>query len=416
MTKIQQTISVEVPKSFTDVLYLTSSKRMPPQIERLLKQKMVSFFVLPIEKFPHILHRLDLVGTVIIDTQGFDASQQLKLARIIESLEMGDVGAILLNNREKMPVKSFALAGSEVKSFALASQIELVAVDNLWAQISVNLAYRKKHSSNPQLPAGLVQGNNRGGISEQLAVIEEWVDTFSEELHMAGLVQRDFLPAQLPNTDHLVWGSTFLPVEWVSGDIYDIARIDEEHIGFHVADAVGHAMPAALLTIFIKQALVMRETIGNTHRVFPPAEVMKALNMRMTAQKLSGHQFATCCYGLLNTKTFELTYARAGHPYPILIPAGLHPRQLEVRGALLGIFENSEYAQNTIQLHRGDKLLIYSDGAEPFIGSFDELTGFSFSEEFLQIKDLPLADMMEKFEVIAQTKKLAQSDSSWLER
>jgi len=201
-----------------------------------------------------------------------------------------------------------------------------------------------------------------------------------------------------------------MPVEWVSGDIYDIARIDEEHIGFYVADAVGHAMPAALLTMFIKQALVMRETIGNRHRVFSPVEVISALNARMTAQKLSGHQFATCCYCLLNVKTLELTYARAGHPYPILLRPDQEPQQLELRGALLGIFENSEYLQSTIQLESGDRLLIYSDGAEPFIGTFDELTGFCFSEEFLQIKDLPLSEMMDKFGEIARTKKIAQSE------
>ena len=169
-------------------------------------------------------------------------------------------------------------------------------------------------------------------------------------------------------------------------------------------------MPAALLTIFIKQALVMRETVGKTHRVFQPAEVISALNTRMTAQKLSGHQFATCCYCLLNVKTLQLTYARGGHPYPILLRPDEEPQQLEVRGALLGIFDNSEYAQSTVQLQSGDKLLIYSDGAEPFIGTFDELTGFCFSEEFLRIKDLPLPEMMDRFGEITRTKKVAQSE------
>ena len=49
-------------------------------------------------------------------------------------------------------------------------------------------------------------------------------------------------------------------------------------IGFYVADVVGHGMPAALLTIFLKQALVMRTTVDNTYHIFSPAEVMKNLN------------------------------------------------------------------------------------------------------------------------------------------
>jgi len=236
------------------------------------------------------------------------------------------------------------------------------------------------------------------------------VNNLAEQMRLAGLVQQDFLPTQLPNTDEVRWATLFLPAEWVSGDIYNIVRIDEHHIGFYVADVVGHGIPAALLTIFVKQALVMRETVESNYRIFSPAEVMKNLNMRMAAQKLSGYQFATCCYCLLNVKTLQLTYARAGHPYPILIRPQEQPRQLEIRGSLLGIFKESEYIQQTIQLQRGDKLLLYSDGAEPFIGTFDDLTGFHFGEEFCGIKDLPIVEMFDRFNSLAQNKKIDPSE------
>ena len=229
-----------------------------------------------------------------------------------------------------------------------------------------------------------------------------FVDNFSEQLRMAGQVQRDFLPAQLPNSERLRWGTVFLPAEWVSGDIYDIVRIDEHHIGFYIADVVGHGIPAALLTIFLKQALAMRETIDNSYTIFSPAEVMKNLNLRMTQQKLSGNQFVTSCYCLLNIETLELTYARAGHPYPILFRAGEQPRQLEAKGSLLGVFEQAEFSQQKVQLQRGDKLLLYSDGADPFIGSFDEGGGFSFSDEFCEMQELPISEMMDKFGGLAE--------------
>jgi sigma-B regulation protein RsbU (phosphoserine phosphatase) len=154
-------------------------------------------------------------------------------------------------------------------------------------------------------------------------------------------------------------------------------------------------MPAELLTIFLKQALVMRETVGNNYRIFSPAEVVRNLNMRMTAQKLSGYQFATCCYCLLNTKTLQLTYARAGHPYPILIRPGRKCEQLQIRGSLLGIFEQAEYIQGSVQLAPGDKLLLFSDGAEPYIGRFDDHGGFGFKKEFCNIKDSSIIDMID---------------------
>jgi sigma-B regulation protein RsbU (phosphoserine phosphatase) len=177
----------------------------------------------------------------------------------------------------------------------------------------------------PAIPPRHMNTFCKNKLAEQLAMTKVLADNLTEQLRLAGLVQQDFLPAKLPNTDEVQWATIFLPAEWVSGDIYDIVRIDEQHIGFYVADIVGHGMPAALLTIFLKQALVMRETIENNYRIFSPAEVVKNLNLRMTAQKLSGYQFATCCYCLLNTKTLQLTYARAGHPYPILIRSGQQP-------------------------------------------------------------------------------------------
>jgi sigma-B regulation protein RsbU (phosphoserine phosphatase) len=279
--------------------------------------------------------------------------------------------------------------------------------------MSVNLAYRKGGAGmavKPAIPPRQVQTICKNKLAEQLTMTKALADNLTEQLRLAGLVQQDFLPTNLPNSDEVQWATVFLPAEWVSGDIYDIVRIDEQHIGFYVADVVGHGMPAALLTIFLKQALVMRETIENNYRVFSPAEVVKNLNLRMAAQKLSGYQFATCCYCLLNIKTLQLTYARAGHPYPIIIRPQEQPKQLEIRGSLLGIFEQAEYIQQTIQLQPGDKLLLYSDGAEPFIGRFNDQGGFGFNEEFCRRKDLPIVDIMDSFNALMQKQEIESSE------
>jgi len=412
MGKAKLLSAIELPKSFIDVLYLTNQEQMPPEIKRLLKQRKLFFSVQPIDRFFEIRERLDLIGTVIIDTQGLNVSQQQKLARIIEMLEMENIGVVLISSRVEVPIKSFSLTPTKT-SFSMGGTLESVSIDELWVRISLNLAYRKKSSGIAvrfARPPKQVQGIYNNKLAEQLNMTGALVDNLSEQLRLAGLVQQDFLPTQLPNTDEVRWAATFLPAEWVSGDIYDIVRIDEQHIGFYVADVVGHGIPAALLTIFLKQALVMRETIDNNYYIFSPAEVMKNLNVRMATQKLSGYQFATCCYSLLNIKTLQLTYARAGHPYPILIRPNEQPQQLEIRGPLLGIFEQSEYIQQTIQLQPGDKLLLYSDGAEPFIGGLDDTISFNFSEKFCEIKDLPIVEMMDKFSTLVQNQPVAPSE------
>ena len=404
--------AIGLSEDFIDVLYLINQGQMPPEIKRLLKQRKLSFSVQPIDKFVEIRERLDLIGTVIIDTQDLDISQQQKLARIIESLEMENIGVILISSRMAVPVKSFSLTPAKT-SFSMGGTMESVSIDELWVRISVNLAYRKKSSGlavKPAIPPRQVQRIYQNKLAQQLSMTGALVDNLAEQLRLAGLVQQDFLPTRLPSCNGLHWATTFLPAEWVSGDIYDIVRIDEQHIGFYVADVVGHGIPAALLTIFLKQALLMRETVESTYRVFSPAEVMKNLNVRMAAQKLSGYQFATCCYCLLNIKTLQLTYARAGHPYPVLIRPKEQPQQLEIRGSLLGVFEHSEYIQQTVQLQPGDKLLLYSDGVEPFIAGFDDVTGFNFNEEFHEISDLPIVEMLDKLSALAQSKEIDLSE------
>ncbi|MBL7186182.1 MAG: serine/threonine-protein phosphatase [Phycisphaerae bacterium] len=403
--------AIELPTSFTDVLYLTDQRSIPIEMRRLFKQKNLSYRLLAISRFSQARKRLDLIGTVIIDTKGAVTSQQ-QLVRIIEALEMEHIGMVLLTGPMKTPVKSFSLSPTKT-SFCLSDAADGVSIDELWTRVSLNLACRKGASGmavKPVLPKRSVHTIFRNKLAEQLNMTKALANNLTEQLRLAGLVQQDFLPTKLPNTDETQWATLFLPAEWVSGDIYDVARIDEQHIGFYVADVVGHGLPAALLTIFLKQALVMRETVANNYRIFSPAEVVKNLNLRMTAQKLSGYQFATCCYCLLNIKTLQLTYARAGHPHPIVIRLGEPPRQLEVRGSLLGIFEQADYVQETVQLQPGDKLLLYSDGAEPFIGSFSNQGRFDFDEEFCKATDLPIVETIDSLNALMKNREIESSE------
>lgn len=239
----------------------------------------------------------------------------------------------------------------------------------------------------------------------------DYAQQVETQLKMAGAVQRDFLPRTLPNSDKFNWSVSFMPADWVSGDIYDITRLDEEHIGFYLADAVGHSIPAALLTMFIKHAIVMRETTGSKYKIFTPIEVINNLNQKMCEQRLSGCQFATCCYFLLNTKTLRLDYCRAGHPYPLIIDSQNNASQLQTRGALLGVFDNAQFDQGSVQLKIGDKLILYSDGAEPFMGIEQNDRNLNFHREFSELLTLPGQQLTAEFENLCKTtKKTAEVD------
>lgn len=410
MDRVESYSSIELGRNYIDVLYLTDQGCMPQEIQQLLSPKKLSYRVLPITHFSQEVDRLDLIGTVIIDVKNRSCSQQV--VQIIESLEMEHIGVILLTNQSELPMDSSLLSSSRT-TISMGETAGVDSLEELWLRISANLGYRRKSSGqtdDPTLPSRQNKAIYKNKLAEQMNMAKALVDNLAEQLRLAGLVQKDFLPSRLPNSSQLKWATLFLPAEWVSGDIYDVVRLDEEHIGFYVADVVGHGMPAALLTIFLKQALVMRQTLENNYRIFSPSEVVQNLNMRMAAQKLSGYQFATCCYCLLNTSTLELTYARAGHPYPVLIRAGRQPEQLEIRGSLLGVFEQAEFPQKTIQLQPGDKLLLYTDGADSLIGGFNDRAGFCFTEGFQQIKHLPMEQILEVLHSHIQNQGIKQAE------
>jgi sigma-B regulation protein RsbU (phosphoserine phosphatase) len=187
---------------------------------------------------------------------------------------------------------------------------------------------------------------------------------FDEELRLAARLQSDFLPRTLSTVGPAAFDVFFRPAGYVSGDIYDVFRLDEQHVGFLVADAVGHGMPAALLTIFVKRTLTTKEILPGGYRLIPPDEALARLNNDLVGQELSHSQFVTMVYAILNTRTLELEWARAGHPLPMLLRADGTTAELEGDGALLGIFPNEAFPARRVQLHPGDAVLLYTDGFE----------------------------------------------------
>jgi sigma-B regulation protein RsbU (phosphoserine phosphatase) len=159
----------------------------------------------------------------------------------------------------------------------------------------------------------------------------------------------------------------FRPASYVSGDIYDVIRLDEKHIGFFIADAVGHGVPAALLTMYIKRSLVTKRIDPSNprgYRLTSPSEALDKLNRDLVEQQSGQVRFATACYGVVNCETYEACIGRAGHPFPIVLRGDGRTETLEPEGGLLGVFEEQEFDEVCLKLGPGDRLLLYSDGFE----------------------------------------------------
>lgn len=217
--------------------------------------------------------------------------------------------------------------------------------------------------------------------------LQNHFDELDHDLRLASRLQNEMLPKAPPNLGPVRFATVFRPCRWVSGDIFDISRLDEDHVGLYLADAVGHGVAAGLLTMLIRNTIRPKQIRGQSYELLRPAEILRRLNENLVAQELPHSQFITAWYGALNLRTLELTYSVAGHPPPLLIdPAGIcHPagiqqsaaipesartpesagiHELSGSGCLLGVFDEQVFTDQTIRLTPGQRVLLYSDGLE----------------------------------------------------
>lgn len=231
-------------------------------------------------------------------------------------------------------------------------------------------------------------------------------DDLDEEMRLASKLQQDFLPRRLPTVDPLRFGALYKPASWVSGDIYDVSRLDETHVGFYIADAVGHGMPAALMTMFIKEAMETKRILGRRYELIPPHEVLAALNNDLCRQMLSMCEFCTALYGIVDVQSLTLHISRAGHPAPVLIHEDGSMEELALPGSLLGILPDAEFQTRDIPLRPGDRLVLYSDGTEETLCGKGKTRHCEFSAVLEQFKTLSREDwltrMAEQIEIAGQ--------------
>ena len=191
------------------------------------------------------------------------------------------------------------------------------------------------------------------------------LDKLHRELHEAAQMQQQFVQRAVPYIPGLNVGVIFRPATYVSGDLFDVERLDEHHVSVFLADAVGHGVPAAMLTLFISRALPKIDCTGGTGRIVPPAEALDRLNREFCARPGPCDRFATAVYAVIDTRTMEVTIAGAGHPAAMLVETGVpEPARVESEGPLLGVFPDGEYVQTTVPMGASGTLVLFTDGFE----------------------------------------------------
>jgi sigma-B regulation protein RsbU (phosphoserine phosphatase) len=180
-----------------------------------------------------------------------------------------------------------------------------------------------------------------------------------KELELARRIQHSFLPESFPVDPKVEVHALNVPSRAVSGDFYDVVPANTALL-LAVADVEGKSVPAALFTSMLQASL--RTQAGS---VASTAAILAAVNSLACGRNSSVQQFATFFLARL-TEDGKLTYTNAGHNPPLLFSdsgkdAG-RVRRLDVGGTVLGLFCDTQFDEEEIELRSGDTLVAFTDG------------------------------------------------------
>ncbi len=189
----------------------------------------------------------------------------------------------------------------------------------------------------------------------QAAMIEK--ERLERELEIARQIQSSILPQELPQPPGFECGACMLPAHAVGGDFYDFIPLSGGRLGVVVGDVTDKGVPASLF-----MALTYSLLRAEAQRSRPPGETLREVNRHLLDINSSG-MFVTLLYGILEPKQRRFTYARAGHPYPLILNADYQRVQVpQGIGQPLGLFEDLRLDEHSLILPPQALLLISSDG------------------------------------------------------
>lgn len=182
-----------------------------------------------------------------------------------------------------------------------------------------------------------------------------------QDLDLARRIQEGLLPRTLPQVPTLSMHAFYLAAQDVGGDYYDVIELDDHRVGFAVADVSGKGIGGALMTAICRS--VLRAHAGQHE---DPAMVLREVNQTMTAD-IYEDMFVTMLYMVYDTRTRQLSMARAGHdPAFLLHPGADHVETRESGGMAIGLVDGDLFGEVietiTVELQPGTTVLVYTDG------------------------------------------------------
>lgn len=289
-----------------------------------------------------------------VDVARLAAIPRLTLARLLE-------GAELLRQEEIPALAAERKLDAEVAALLESLPFVLIPLrhgEDFLGLIALGRKITETHYKAEELSLLQTLANQTSVAVKNALLYRESIamSILEEELAVARRIQRQFLPASLPQTQRYGMAALNLQTKQVGGDYYDLVELGEGQFLVVIVDVAGKGIPAALLASMVQASIRTQADLTN-----PVCRIMTRLN-RLVHDATPEDRFATCVLARIGGDQSTVKFANAGHNYPIVLPAAGGWRYLEEGGIPLGITPGFEYGETTMSLEPGDSLLLYTDG------------------------------------------------------
>ncbi len=208
---------------------------------------------------------------------------------------------------------------------------------------------------------------------ESLLKVAKEKERYEAELEIAREIQKQLYPRSVPASPSLKLTALYKPARMVSGDYYDYRRLQDGRMALAIGDVAGKGISAALLMATVQSGFRSELRHSGDAGMVSTSAIVSQLNQQLHANT-PPEKFATFFLGIYDEETCRLTYTNAGHLQPILVRDGKCSR-LEVDGMVIGAFPFARYGESTVELAKGDLVLLFTDGISEPENEYGEMFG-----------------------------------------
>jgi sigma-B regulation protein RsbU (phosphoserine phosphatase) len=218
-----------------------------------------------------------------------------------------------------------------------------------------------------------------------------------QELALAASIQQNLFPARLPKMADLELAARNRPARTCGGDYYDALRISGQTHLICVADVSGKGLPASLL--MSNMQATMRALLGR----IPSLTELATLTNSLLYATTPDNKYVTAILVELDPETGKGRYVNAGHQDCLLMRAGGEVEWIKSTGTPLGMMAPdiielmAPYSEQSLELHPGDLLALFSDGVTEAHDKDDNEFGEERLAEFMRpIRNEPAETLVDK--------------------